>query len=259
MAAISDRALALRVIDFGETSRIATLFARDAGRLDVIAKGTMRPKAALRGGPFPLVAADIVYYPSRSGGLATLAGYEVTHTFAGVRRSLDRIYAAWAVGELLMGWIAPGLAEPDLYDLAIETLAGIARDGPSPWGLFFEIRGLVLHGVGPELDRCAHCGGALVPRASSPRPAFAAAAGGALCPSCRKGVPGARPAHAGALRLLAALRETPPSRLSRLRLDRGMALACREMLDACHAGVLGRAPVMSAYRGAEGMAPAGGR
>jgi len=80
---VKDTAICIRAIDYSETSQIITFFAKEAGKISAIAKGSKRPKSAF-GGPFEIFSyGKIVFANSNKDKLATLTEFESACTGAG--------------------------------------------------------------------------------------------------------------------------------------------------------------------------------
>jgi DNA repair protein RecO (recombination protein O) len=183
------QALVLRTTDWSESSRIATLWTREFGKVRALAKGGRRLKSAFENALDLLTVCSIVLLRKSSGGLDLLTEARVVQRFPRLAARLPALYGAYYVAELLEGWTEENDPHPTVFDLALETLRELNGEAPSGkevgCGLLvmrFEAQLLVELGFSPVLDVCAGCGGAL----PTGRPAFfSAIAGGLLCPSCR--------------------------------------------------------------------------
>lgn len=178
-------AIPIRCVDYSNTSQIVSLFSREEGLLEGIAKGAHRPKNAFQG-PFDLAAIyDLVYLKRRTPGLSILAEAEVVDGWRGLRTCWKRHIAASQLIEFLRGVSLPADRNPELFDLAARTLTLFSTDSISsiPWYMMhFEIRALHLLGFLGAVDACAVCG---LPWPGGSRPAyFNPLAGGLVCRKC---------------------------------------------------------------------------
>ncbi len=200
-------ALVLRTTDWSETSRIATLWTREFGKVRVLAKGGRRLKSAYENSLDLLTHCSIVFIRKSSGSLDLLTEARVARRFARLRSDLAALYAAYYVAELLDGWTEEYDPHPALFDEALALLAelGLPAAAPAEAGprvLRFEAVLLRELGYSPSLDACVACG--LPPETGL---AFSAAAGGVVCSRCGPAVRDRRPLTAGGLRALRALAE----------------------------------------------------
>lgn len=248
MAYWKSDALLLRVIDYGETSKIATFFSRERGKMAAIAKGAKRRGSALNGVIEPLTRVEIVCVKRRdSAALHTLAELDVRETYRGARQDLRRLYAATYVVEFLRELLPEEDPHPDLYDHAAASLSRIAAAPPEGTGLLviaFEARALELLGLFPSLGACVDCGGAADDRDGARR--FAPARGGIVCAACAARDRTARETSAGALHAL-ELFGRDPEKAARVRLAAGQREELRGLLDACIAAHLNRPLRLARY------------
>jgi DNA repair protein RecO (recombination protein O) len=189
MAAEKAEALVLRTTDWSETSRIATLWTRELGKVRVLAKGGRRLKSAFENALDLLTHCSIVFLRKSSGSLDLLTEARVVQRFGRLRSDLAALYAAYYVAELLTDWTEDYDPHPRLFDEALATLQEIGLPGErvvevGPRTTRFEAVLLQELGYAPSLDACVVCGEVLPATSST---SFSAAAGGVLCPRCVRG------------------------------------------------------------------------
>jgi DNA repair protein RecO (recombination protein O) len=178
-------ALVLKVIEFSETSAIATLFTREFGRISGMAKGARRPKGPFEHALDLLGQCRIVFLRKSSGALDLLTEAKLERRFRPRGRDLASLYAGYYVAELLLELTHDYDPYPELYDQAVETLARLAGgQAVAATVLRFELAALRALGHVPALSQCAECGAAIT---TTPRVSFGLLAGGVLCENCRVG------------------------------------------------------------------------
>src|ERR1700681_804736 len=101
VAAEKALALVLRTTDWSETSRIATLWTREFGKVRVLAKGGRRLKSNFESALDLLTVCSIVLLRKSSGGLDLLTEARVVERFSPLRQHLPALYAGYYVAELL--------------------------------------------------------------------------------------------------------------------------------------------------------------
>ena len=244
MAAEKARALVLRTTDWSETSRIATLWTREHGKIRALAKGGRRLKSNFENALDLLNVCDIVFLRKSSGGLDLLTEAQITQRFPRLRTDLQALHAAYYVAELLADATEDYDAHPGLFDEALATLSELgAPEVPTPLRLFrFEM--VLLHELGyrPVLQACALCGAAV-----SEAPAFSPAAGGVVCRSCRGRQRDRLPLSVAAWDLLQALGEAGDA--WRRPADAAVRAELRRLLGQYVTHVLGRPPRLLSYLG----------
>src|SRR3954447_7465074 len=104
MAAEKALALVLRTTDWSETSRIATIWTREFGKVRVLAKGGRRLRSAFENSLHIMTLVDIVLLRKATGGLDLLTETRVARRFPRMRDDLAALYGAYYVAELLADW-----------------------------------------------------------------------------------------------------------------------------------------------------------
>src|ERR1700745_3249528 len=128
---MSEKALGLviRTHDWSESSRIATLWTREFGRVRVLAKGGRRLKSNFESALDLLTVCSIVLLRKFSGSLDLLTEAQVVKRFPRLRSDLPALYSAYYVAELLADWTEDYDPHPDLFDEALATLEVLGGAG----------------------------------------------------------------------------------------------------------------------------------
>ena len=195
MSAEKATALVLRTTDWSESSRIATLWTREFGKIRVLAKGGRRLKSNFDNALDLLTLCGIVFLRKSSGSLDLLTEAQVIQRFPRLRTDLAALYAAYYVAELLGDGTQDYDPHPLLFDEALDTLRALGgADKPDAAATAarvarFEMVLLRELGYSPVLDHCAGCGGPF----EETELAFSPAANGMLCRRCRGGQRDSRP------------------------------------------------------------------
>ena len=244
MPAEKARALVLRTTDWSETSRIATLWTREFGRVRVLAKGGRRLKSAFENALDLLTLCDIVLLRKSSGSLDLLTEAQVVRRFPRLRDDLSALYAAYYVAELLADWTEDYDPHPRVFDEAVETLTALGSPGVAagPRLARFELVLLRELGHGPAVNNCAACAG----RVSGDRLAFSAAAGGVVCERCQNRHRDRRPLSAACWQALESL---PESTDSNRHLNAAVRAELRQLLGHYITYLMGRKPRLLPYLG----------
>jgi DNA repair protein RecO (recombination protein O) len=248
VAAEKALALVLRTTDWSETSRIATLWTREFGKVRGLAKGGRRLKSNFETALDLLTVCSIVFLRKSSGGLDLLTEAQVVQRFPRLGQALPALYAAYYVAELLSDLTEDYDPHPTLFDEALATLdaLGTTPDADGPRLARFELILLRELGYGPALDVCAVCSGPLAENGL----AFSAAAGGAMCPRCHKSQRERRPLSAVAWRALRRLGEPGDAwRQWAERASPEVRTEVRQVLSHYVTYLLGRRPRLISYLG----------
>jgi DNA repair protein RecO (recombination protein O) len=181
-------ALVVRTADWSDTSRIATLWTREFGKVRVLAKGGRRLKSNFESALDLLTVCSIVLLRKSSGSLDLLTEARVVRRFGRLRNDLAALYAGYYIAELLADWTEDYDPHPSLFEEALATLDSLGTSLPGQQQPVtgvrlarFELVLLRELGYSPVLDVCADCQQPV----SGQRLMFSPAAGGVLCPNCQ--------------------------------------------------------------------------
>jgi DNA repair protein RecO (recombination protein O) len=238
-------ALVLRTTDWSESSRIATLWTREFGKVRALAKGGRRLKSNFESALDLLTLCRIVVLRKSSGSLDLLTEAQVVERFARLRQSLPALYAAYYIAELLADWTQEYDPHPALFDEALAALRDLGQPGveAGPRVARFELATLRELGYTPALEGCAACGAAAVVSADR-GVAFSPAAGGVVCADCRPRHRDACPLSPGGWRVL---REE--ARSWRETWDPAVRNEVRQVLNRYVTYLWGRRPRLLPYLG----------
>ena len=211
--------LTLRKSPAGEADLVSSLYTREYGKIDVLARGARRLTSRLVGHfePLTLVRLSI----ARGRNLDIISEAEVVNGFPDVKSDYFSVARGLHVVELIDGFSASSAANPQVLDLALQTLDAIgqrsrASDDELSHDLplrYFDLQLLQLSGFLPELYQCVECGNDLEPE----RHRFATGAGGVICLDCGPPDVVVRPLSLAALKVLRLLHRTESvDRLPRL-------------------------------------------
>ena len=207
--------ITLRKSPAGEADLVASLYTREHGKLDVLARGARRLTSKLVGHFEPLTLVRLSVARGRSLDIVSEA--EVVNSFPDVKSDYFSVARGLHIVELIDGFSAESAPNPQILDLALQTLDAI---GSQPDGgdddlyvdlpiRYFELQLLTLSGFLPELYQCVECGDELEPE----RHRYAAGAGGVLCLDCGPADIVVRPLSLPALKVLRLLHRTESNAL----------------------------------------------
>src|SRR5947209_12564037 len=106
----------IRGSDWSETSRIATVWTREFGRVRALAKGGRRLKSNFESALDLLTVCNIVLLRKSSGSLDLLTEAQVVERFPRLRTDLAALYAGYYLAELLADWPEDYDAHPVQFD-----------------------------------------------------------------------------------------------------------------------------------------------
>jgi DNA repair protein RecO (recombination protein O) len=203
--------------DWGEADRFLTLFTREMGKVQSIAKGVRKPRSRKAGHLEPFVRASILL--ARGRNLFVLTQVEAIDTFNALRDDLILLGYASYVVELLDRFTFDGEENRGLYRLLRNTLVRLNRgDVPEVVVHYYEIRLLDHAGFRPQLFTCVNCEQPILAQDQY----FSASRGGVICPSCGPAAPEARPVSMQVLKFLRHFQRSSYQEAARAQLEPGL-------------------------------------
>jgi len=156
---IRTEGVVLKRRDFSETSRIAVVYTRDAGKVQLLARGARSPRARFGASLEPLSRGEFVFYWREGKELFTLTETTIDLPGKHIRDEAKRLVYGLAMAEAVDKLSAEGDADADLFELLSTSLAELDAGGPSaPLLAQFLLRLATKLGLEPDLNACAVCG-----------------------------------------------------------------------------------------------------
>ncbi len=170
--------VALRCVNFGNTSQVVHLLTPGCGLLGLLAKGVWRPRNPMFNGGFDAGRTyELVYIPRPRGGLGLVTEAQEIECPRRLARDRARIADAFVVLAFAACFAAPEQGDAEFYELVRDALR--ALDAGSEEALLGFLRaGLARAGFLPRLDACVKCG---APLRDAARCGFSHEAGGIVC------------------------------------------------------------------------------
>jgi len=175
--------IVLRNRQLGEADKIITLFTREYGKTNMVAKGVRKAKSKLVGGTPIFTYGQYMYHQSRENKLGVLCQYALKEPFRALREDLKKLAAAAYVVELADEMLPEAEVNERAFILLLTTLHLLQSQDAAIVLRVYEMRLLAILGLQPHLEDCAECGLALE-RAGDFR--FSPRLGGIVCQACAR-------------------------------------------------------------------------
>src|SRR5271169_1983322 len=155
---VKTEGIVLKTFDFRETSRIATFFTRDFGKVKGVLKGIRKDPQKFGSSIEKFSVNDIVYYQYRNSDLHLVSHCDMKDFFAGLRRDLERMTAASYASELIDTLMPPEEVNLEIYQLTQSFLKSLqSTKDVAKLVQTFQIKVLSLSGFQPHLETCVRC------------------------------------------------------------------------------------------------------
>lgn len=212
--------------DWGETDRMLTLYTREIGKLQTLAKGVRKPRSRKAGHVEPFTRSSLLLAQGRSFHILTQA--EAIDTYNTVREDLVLLGYASYVVELLDRFTFDEEENRGLYRLLSNTLTRLSRGDDSEIVIhYYEIRLLDHAGFRPQLFNCVVC----EEQIRAEKQYFSAAQGGVVCPSCGVTAPEVRPVSMQALKYLRHFQRSSYQDAARAKLEVPVAAEIEQLIN----------------------------
>jgi DNA repair protein RecO (recombination protein O) len=192
---VKTEGIVLKSFDFRETSRIATFFTRDMGKIKGVLKGIRKDPKKFGSSVEKFSVNDIVYYQYRNSDLHLVSHCDMKDFFSGLRQDLERMTAASYASELIDTLMPAEEQNLEIYHLMQAFLMSL-QSTPDVSKLIqtFQIKILSLSGFKPHLETFVYCR-----KHFADVPHFSLRLGGLLCGVCNDVSGEATPISLGAV------------------------------------------------------------
>lgn len=180
MAIDNIKGIVIRAIDYGETSKILTIFSYERGIISVMARGAKNPKSkklnlvsVFTETNFELTKSKEFYYLND--------GEIINHNFH-IRESIKKIYLSQMFFDIIERTTFKNEENKVVYDLLVKTIKyfGIENNYLKVTNMFL-IKLISMLGYKPALNRCIKCG-----KNQFTNVYFSIENGGIVCENCKK-------------------------------------------------------------------------
>lgn len=179
MDTINIKGIVIRSVDYGETSKILTVFSFEKGIISIMAKGVKNPKSKKQNlislfteSNFELTKSKDFYY---------LRDGEILKNNFHIRDSVKKIYLCQLFFDIIERTTLKNEKNNQIYNLLIKTLDYLKFENDYlTIANMFLIKLISMHGYKPILTSCAKCN-----KKSFERVFFSNEMGGILCEECR--------------------------------------------------------------------------
>ena len=150
--------IVLKSFDFRETSRIATFFTRDFGKVKGVLNGIRKDPRKFSSSVDRFSLNDIVYYQYRNSDIHLISHCDMKNYFSGLRQDLKRMTAASYVSELIDAVMPLEQQNHEIYVLMNQVLQDLQHAADiSKVVHLFQIKILSMSGFKPHLESCVRC------------------------------------------------------------------------------------------------------
>lgn len=157
---ITSKVIVLKKLDYGDTSKIATFFSEDKGKISAIIKGAKSPKSKAGAIIDPLNILEVTYYNKSGREIQVITQADLILHPAKITEDLDYTKFASAAIELIDKMVYSNQSFPMIFKAVERFINLLNQKTPNPEMLFAKLFLFFLKEVGyePQLENCIYCG-----------------------------------------------------------------------------------------------------
>lgn len=181
---IKTKAIVLKKLDYGDTSRILHLFTEDFGKISAILKGARSPKSKIGLSADSFNFIQIVLYKKETRDIQLIKDLDLIKHFTHINEDIDRIKFASAIIELLNNLTVENEQHIKLFNGTVRILELMNEVNNSPILLFAKYFLFFVKEIGYEfqINNCSICHNKINPELK----VFYSFESGLLCSYCRE-------------------------------------------------------------------------
>ena len=205
--------------DSGEADRIFTVFTKDYGKLDLLARSERKITSKLRSGLEIFYLSEIEFVQGKA--YKTLTDSALINNFGNLRKSLIRLKIAYGISEILNALIKHQEYDSKIWFLVNESFEKLNNPKIENSNLkiilyYFLWNFLLISGYELEIYNCVACGEKIKPKNIF----FSPKEGGLLCQGCAKKVKSAKEIDSNVVKIIRILMKRDWSTLNKLKIDK---------------------------------------
>ena len=156
---VKTKAVVIKKLDYGDSSKIATFFTEDYGKMTGIIKGARSPKSKMGSVVDILNTVQIVFYKKENREIQFISQADLTNHYSNLKSDLEILKYASSVAELLLNLILDDEPHVKLFKGTIKILDLMNTSKESAEYYFIKYLIFFLKEIGYEiqLDSCSIC------------------------------------------------------------------------------------------------------
>lgn len=202
----------------GEANRIFTIYTKDFGKLNLLAKAERKIGSKLRAGLEIFYLSEIEFIQGKTH--KTLTDAVLINNFKNLRRDLKRLKVAYQISDLMDNLVKGEEADPKIWQLLNETFETLNKNSESQVLIpliyyYFLWNFLSVLGYQTELYYCSVCQKKITPKNIS----FSLKEGGLIGEECQDKIKSSRSISSDTVKILRIILRKDLAILKRLKID----------------------------------------
>lgn len=154
---VETKGVVIRQTKYSESDKILTIFTKEKGKVQAIAKGARKPKSHLMGSTEIFCYSEFLMYNGRS--LYNINQGQIIDSFYSLREDIYKLSYATFILELIDSSVLEEEANDILFELLVKTLKVLSdmEDDYKKLLFAFQIKYISFIGFKPQLSSCVKC------------------------------------------------------------------------------------------------------
>ncbi len=158
MSQIKTEAIVIKSINWSDTSKIVSLYTRENGRVDAVAKGARRKNHQYGNFLESLNHLETIIYISDKRELQNLGNTSLLNSFYKIRQNLDKTAFGLAILELINTFFQQGENDPVFFDFLLTQIQALDQTSqPQVIFWYFILKLASYLGFKPHFNHCKIC------------------------------------------------------------------------------------------------------
>jgi len=210
--------IVLKTRKYSESSKLLTIYTRELGRINALAKGARKIKSRFGSSLEVFTESKFLFYKQPSAGLYVVSQAQILFPHEGLYFANDKFASASVMADFLYTHTVQAERHEELYRFFRDSLKELELTGaPQNVLLSFMLKFLTVAGYGLQLKACSSCGKGGTEPGRDCR--ISAKHGGVLCEACSRKEGDSVVIGPAALKALSFLQEKGYKLTGNLKLD----------------------------------------
>ena len=222
--------IVLKTRKYSESSKLLTIYTRELGRINALAKGARKIKSRFGSSLEVFTESKFLFYKQPSAGLYVVSQSQILSPHEELYFAGDKFASASVMADFLYTHTVQAEKHEELYQFFRSSLKALELTGsPQNVLLSFMLKYLSLAGYRPNLKSCASCG--KPDRSASKSYRVSAKHGGIICEACSRKEGDSVVISGSSLKALCYLQEKGYHVMSGLKLESCLAAEIRKVIN----------------------------
>jgi len=228
MPVYKTQGIILKRKNFREDDRIFTVFTKDFGKLDLMARGTRKIKSKLAGSLEPFFLVNLMFAKGRNFDQITAS--EIIQSFINIRQSSYSLKVAGYLAEMVNQFTKLGHRDEKIFYFLKKNLEYLNKKTFKPSHYFIQALSsqfISLLGFRPELYICTNCH----KKITLEKNYFSYKKGGITCPQCQDNMKEAVPIGNSAIKLMRLFLEKDLDQVSKIKYNKNLHQETKNIIN----------------------------